>query len=328
MVRDKKTLAALSVAVAAVACLYTTGFAQNAPPNQPNFDNLEVRSLHVQGNVWMLTGAGGNIAVQVGDEGVLLVDTGARGTADAVLAAIRRITDAPIRFIVNTSADPERAGNNAVFGELPGGATSGTGSGPTPQIIAHTNTHLRLSRLEPAVPDSPLAGLPTDAYLGKQRDFFFNGEAIQIIHVPSAHSDGDSIVHFRGSDVIVSGDVFTTTSFALFDVRRGGTYQGILDGLNAMLDIAVPKFMQEGGTYIVPGHGRISDEADLAEVRDQVHMIRDRFADLAVTRNMTLPQVMAMKPLIDFERRYDRPEWTAEQFAAAVYAEMAKRRER
>jgi glyoxylase-like metal-dependent hydrolase (beta-lactamase superfamily II) len=283
-----------------------------------------VQAIKVQGNVWMLTGAGGNIAMQVGDDGVMLVDTGARGTADAVLAAIRKITDAPIRFIVNTSADPEHTGNNAVFGELAGGATTGKGSGPTPQIIAHAQTHYHMSR-DPADPDSPLAGVPTDAYLGSKRDLFFNGEVIQIVHAPAARGDGDSFVHFRGSDVIVAGDLYTTTRFAQFDPAVGGSYQGVLDGLNAMIDIAVPKFMQEGGTYIIPGHGRVSDEADLVEVRDQVHMIRDRFADL-VGKNMTLQQVKAMRPLIDFERRYDRPEWTADRFAEAVYNETMRRR--
>ena len=283
-----------------------------------------VRSVHVQGNVWMLVGAGPNLVMQVGDEGVLLVDTGAPGTADAVLAAIREVTDKPIRFIVNTSADRERVGNNAVFGVLPGGSTTGSGRGPTPQIVAHSNVLTRMNRDEPGRAAYPASALPTDAYLAARRDLFFNGEVVQIVHQPSATTDGDSLVHFRGSDVIAAGDLFTTTHFARFDSNRGGRYQGVLSALNAMLDIAVPRFMQEGGTYIIPGRGRISDEADLVEVRDQVYMIRDRVRELAVTEQMTLDQVRARRPLLDIEARYDRPEWSAELFLEAVYRELSE----
>jgi len=261
-----------------------------------NFDAVEIKVLPVRGNVYMLVGAGGNVTVQVGDEGILVVDTMFAELSDKLLATLRTLSGQPIRYVINTHAHPDHIGGNASIAKagstIAGGNVNMAISDPKvgAAVVAHEAVLESMSTREPAL---PFEGWPTSTYNTPYKDLFFNGEAIQIIHVPSAHSDGDSIVHFRGSDVIVSGDVFTTTSFALFDVRRGGTYQGILDGLNAMLDIAVPKFMQEGGTYIVPGHGRISDEADLAEVRDQVHMIRDRFADLAVTRNMTLPQVMA-----------------------------------
>ena len=283
----------------------------------------QVRGLHVQGNVWMIVGAGPNIAMQVGEDGVLLVDTGAPGTADAVLAAIRAITDKPIRFIVDTSAHPDRVGNNAAFGVLPGGSTTRTGRGPTPQIVAHASVLTRMNRDEDGRPAYPAGALPTDAYLGGRRDFFFNGEAVQILHMPGAATDGDSIVHFRGSDVIVAGELFTTTHFARFDAARGGRYEGVLAALNAMLDIAVPRAWQEGGTYIVPGRGRISDEADLAEVRDQVHMIRDRVRALAVDQHLTLDDVRARRPLLDIESRYDGVDWPAARFLEAVYREVS-----
>jgi cyclase len=282
-----------------------------------------LRAVHVQGKVWMLVGSGKNLALQVGDDGVLLVDTGASGTADAVLAAIREVTDKPIRFIVNTSADPDRVGNNAVLGVLAGGSTARSGRGPTPQIVAHANVLTRMNREEAGQAAYPAGALPTDAYLGARREFFFNGEVVQIHHQPSAATDGDSVIHFRGSDVIVAGDVFTTTHFARFDPARGGRFQGVLDALNAMLDIAVPRAWQEGGTLIVPGRGRISDEADLVEVRDQVYMIRDRVRDLATVQRLTLQQVRARRPLLDVESRYDRPDWTAEMFLAAVYREVS-----
>ena len=284
----------------------------------------QVRGVHVQGNVWMIVGAGPNLAVQVGEDGVLLVDTGAPGRADAVLAAIRAITDKPIRFIVNTSAHPDRVGNNAALGVIPGGSTTRSGRGPTPQIVALASVPPRLTGYEDGRPAYPAGALPTDAYLAARRDFFFNGEAVQILHMPGAATDGDSIVHFRGSDVIVAGDLFTTTHFARFDATRGGRYEGVLAALNTMLDIAVPRAWQEGGTYIVPGLGRISDEADLAEVRDQVHMIRDRVRALAKDQRLSLDEIRARRPLLDVEARYDRADWTAGRFLEAVYQEVSR----
>jgi cyclase len=172
----------------------------------------------------------------------------------------------------------------------------------------------------------PSGGWPTDAYLLRKRTIYFNGEAIEIIHQPSAYSDGDSIVHFRHSDVIVTGRLLTTTHFPRWEPARAGSYQGVLDSLNAMLDIAVPRVMQEGGTYLIPAQGRVCDEADLAEVRDQVQMIRDRFRDLAVRQKLTLAQVSARDPLIDFQQRYSRADWTAEQFSDALYREVTRAR--
>jgi len=248
---------------------------------------------------------------------VLLVDTGVAGTADAVLAAIRMITDKPIRYIINTSTAPGSIGNNAVLAALPGGATTGNGQGLRPAVIAHENVLTRMT-------GSGAAGWPTDAYLLDRRSIFFNGEAIDVVHQPSAYSDGDSIVYFRRSDVLVTGRLLTTNEFARWEPALGGSYQGVLDSLNAMLDIAVPRFMQEGGTYVIPGDGRVCDEADLAEIRDQVQMMRDRFRDLAVREGMTLQQANAMRPLIDFEERYSRPGWTAAEFAEALYQEVTR----
>jgi glyoxylase-like metal-dependent hydrolase (beta-lactamase superfamily II) len=295
-------------------------------PATPSIAPPAADVIRVQGNVWMVVTAAGNVAVQVGEEGVLLVDTGAAGSADAVLAAIRTITDKPIRYIVNTSTAPESVGNNAVLATLGGGATTRAGKGPTPAVIAHENVLTRMTAADGGREAYPVGGWPTDAYLLQKRTIYFNGEAIEILHLPSAYSDGDSIVHFRRSDVIVTGRLMTTTHFPRWNPALGGSYQGVLNSLNVMLDIAVPRLMQEGGTYLIPGQGRVSDEADLAEIRDQVQMIRDRFQDLAVRQKLTLPQATAMNPLIDFEQRYARPDWTAPQFAEAVYREVTGRR--
>jgi cyclase len=313
------TAARRSASSAATTALPSVAGAPAAPAQA-------VEVIRVQGNVWMLVTPGANLAVQVGDEGVLLVDTGATGNADAILAAIRTITPKPIRYIVNTSAAPERIGNNGVIATLAGGNTARNGQGPTPAVIAHEKVLTRMTASDGGRDAYPVGGWPTDAYLLNRRTLYFNGEAIDIIHQPSAYSDGDSIVHFRGSDVIVAGRLFTTTHFPRFEPAQGGSYQGVLNSLNAMLDIAVPRFMQEGGTMIVPGQGRVADEADLAEVRDQVQMIRDRFIDLAIKKKLPLERANAMNPLLDFEARYSTADWTAEQFGAAVYRDLTRPR--
>lgn len=287
-----------------------------------------VEVIRVQGNVWMIVTPRGNLAMQVGDEGVVLVDTGAMADGNAILAAIRTVTTRPIRYIINTSAAPERVGNNGTFATLRGGATAPQEQpqGPTPAVIAHENVLKRMTGEDGGRTAYPAGGWPTDAYLLNRRTLHFNGEVIEIVHPSTGYSDGDSIVHFRRSDVLVAGRLFTTTHFPRFEPGQGGSYQGVLDALNQMLDIAVPRFMQEEGTFIVPGSGRVADEADLTEVRDQVQMMRDRFVDLAVTKGLSLDRAQAMNPLVDFQDRYSNPDWTTEQFSGALYQEVTRRR--
>lgn len=285
-------------------------------PVEPRPDEtLDV--IKVQGNVWMIAGAGGNIAVQAGDQGVVVVDTGAAGLTDRVLTAIRGISPRPIRYVINTSTAPQHIGGNAVFGALPGGSTAGATRGATPAVIAQENVHNRL-----AADGAPSSAWPTDGYFGPRRSFTFNGEAIDVIHMPRAYSDGDSAVYFRGSNVLVSGDLYTTVSLPMVNHALGGTYRGVLDALNALLDITVPDDLAEGGTYVIPGHGRLSDEADLVEYRDMAWQIHDRVKRLAAD-GRTLAQVKAARPVIGWEVRYGRPEWTPEMFIDAVYPEFA-----
>jgi glyoxylase-like metal-dependent hydrolase (beta-lactamase superfamily II) len=282
-----------------------------------------VHAYKVQGNVWLLTGAGANIAMQVGKEGVLLVDTGASSMTDAVLAAIREVTDGPIRYIVNTSITGDHIGGNAALAVLPGGSTTGHGRGPTPNIIAQENVLIRMSAPGPdKKAPYPTDAWPTDGYIAPHRNIFFNGEVVDIIHQQAAHSDGDSIVYFRGSNVLVSGDLFTTTNLPLIDRKQGGTSKGMLDALNAIIDIAVPENMQEGGTFVIPGHGRVCDEADVVESRDMLYEIRDRMQDLVRVQHLTLEQVKAKRPVLGWEGRYSRPEWTTDMFVDALYEEF------
>jgi cyclase len=312
-----------SAAALTLSCVVGASSAAAQTAQAPNKGSSSVHAFKVQGSVWMIPGAGANIAMQVGKEGVLLVDTGAAGMTDAVLAAIREVSDAPIRYVINTSITADHVGGNAAIATLPGGSTTGKGRGPTPNITAHENVLLRMSTPGPDKKALyPTDAWPTDGYLAMRRDLFFNGESIDIIYKPAAHSDGDTIVYFRGSNVLVSGDIFTTTGFPLIDRKQGGTAKGTLSALNDMLEITVPENMQEGGTYVIPGHGRVCDEADLAEYRDMLNEIRDRMQDLVNNQHMTLEQVKAKHPALGWEGRYSRPEWTTDMFVEALYEEF------
>lgn len=288
---------------------------------EPSAD-AELQVIKVQGNVWLIAGAGGNIAVQAGEQGIVLVDTGAAGLTDKVMAAIRTISDKPIRYIINTSMAPGHVGGNARLASLPGGMLTGTARGATPGVIAQENVFNRMGRPGPdGKPLFPSAAWPTDGYFAPRRGFTFNGEAIDVIHLPTAYSDGDSAVYFRGSNVLVTGDVFTTTNLPFINRAQGGTLAGVLAGLNALLDITVPDDLAEGGTYVIPGHGRICDEADLVEYRDMVQVVRDRMQNLA-EGGKTLAQVKAARPVIGWEARYSQPGWTTERFIESAYPEF------
>jgi len=273
-----------------------------------------VETIHVQGNVWMLAGAGANIAVQAGSDGIIVVDTGNGEMDDEVLAAIRALSDRPIRWVINTHEHEDHTkGNEAV-------SQAGiTVNGNPAAIVAHENVLGRMS-----LEDRPVTEWPLNSFFEAQRDFYFNGEAVFLYHFPSAHTDGDVIVHFRGSDVLVTGDLFVTTHFPDIDLAEGGGVEGFIEGLNKALDIAVPAYLQEGGTYIIPGHGRIGDEADLVSFRDMILFVRDRVRHM-IGEGMSLAEILAAEPALDYAPRYEneRMQSTANGFVEAVYRSLA-----
>jgi cyclase len=269
-----------------------------------------VESYHVQGNVYMLTGAGSNVAVQIGEEGVLVVDTGNAASREALLAAIREISDGPIRWIVNTNGELDHSGGNETVSQA-----GMTVNGNPAAIVAHENV---LARMTAA--NRPVTEMPLNTFFESGRDFFFNGEAVFLYHEPS-RNDGNIFVYFRGSDVLVAGDLFVTTQYPVIDLDAGGSVDGYLDGLNRMLDIAVPAYLQEGGTYVIPGHGRVGDEADILTFRDMLFIVRARIADL-VAQGKTLEQVIAAKPALDYDTRYDTRAYTSAQFVTAIYNDL------
>jgi len=272
-----------------------------------------IESYHVQGNVYLLAGAGANVAVQVGDEGVLVVDTGATASREALLAAVKKLSDRPIRWIINTSADLDHTGGNETISQA--GLTV---NGNPAAIVSHENV---LARMTAA--NRPVTEMPLNTFFEAGRDFFFNGEAIFLYHIARAHSDGDIIVYFRGSDVLVAGDLFVTTQYPIIDLQAGGGIDGYVDGLDRMLDIAVPAYLQEGGTYVIPGHGRVGDEADILTFRDMLFIVRARIADL-VKQGKTLAQVQAAKPALDYDLRYGNDKASAD-FVASIYTDLKAR---
>ena len=324
--------ALLLAAGGAASLLAAPAYAQ-APPTAPA--NVEVHLLHVQGNVWMLVGAGGNITVQVGDDGVLLVDAGLAGTTDKVYAAIKTLSDKPIRYIIDTHLHADHTGGNEALAKLgntiAGGnvvGDIGASAGNQATVIAAQEVLDRMSSQDGTRPPAPQASWPTESYTTPERKLYFNGEGVLMIHPQAAHTDGDTIVYFRRSDVISTGDIFVTTGYPLVDIAHGGNIQGVIAGLNRIIDLSIPADEQEGGTQIIPGHGRLCDVADVVWYQEMVTIIRDRIQDM-VNKGMTLEQVKAAKPTLDYDPRYGKTTgfWTTDLFVEAVYKSLSPKKD-
>lgn len=291
------------------------GSAQNASNNP----TLEL--LHVQGNVSMVAGAGGNIAVQVGKDGILLVDSGNAAMTDKVVETLRTVSKGQVTYIVNTNERIDHVGGNANFARLGRPLAIARAAQARVFIVGFSSMLERMSDpgVKSPVPDQ---GWPNDTYSGPQKNLSFNGDAVQIFH-QAATTDGDSIVLFRRTDVIATGDIFDPTEYPIIDLKNGGSLQGVLEGLNRLRQMAIPADHMENGTMIVPGHGRVSDVADLDIYHQMVTIVRDRLQDM-IKRGMTLEQVKAAKPTRDYDPIYGHSSgsWTTDMFIEAAYRSL------
>lgn len=290
--------------------------------------NLEV--LQLRPNFYMIAGAGGNIGFQVGSDGVVVVDSGSASSAEDVVAAIKRVTSQPIRYVINTSADPDHVGGNEIVAKAGQTLfTQGGGAGIGADFLGGAASILSveqvLTRMSGKPSPRPLASWPTETFHQARKYMFLNGEGIEVFHQPAAHTDGDAIVFFRRSDVIVAGDVFDTTRFPVIDVARGGSIRGEIAALQKLVDTAIPSVpivSREEGTQIIPGHGRICDQLDVVDYRDMVTIIRDRIRDL-MKEGLSLEQIKAAAPARGYTRRYGSDTaWTTDHFVEAVYSSM------
>ena len=288
-----------------------------APAMAQNSD-VPFEVLHVKSNVYMFASALGNVTVQVGKDpghdGVLLVDTGPEPLSARIVTEIRKLSNQPVRYILNTSADADHIGGNPTIAKPDSRPYY---VAPEVAVYAHDRVQARMEMPGSGVPAGALPTLTFDT--GKV--FQFNGESVQIFSEAGAHTDGDSIVLFRGSNVVSAGDVFVTTGYPVIDVKRGGSIQGEIRALNHLIELTIPRAMQEGGTMVIPGHGRLCDQADVVEYRDMMTIIRDRVAD-SIAKGKTLPEVKAARPTRDYDRRYSTSVWTGDMLVEAVYQSL------
>jgi glyoxylase-like metal-dependent hydrolase (beta-lactamase superfamily II) len=296
----------------------------------------DVEVLPVKPNFYMIAGAGANIGVQIGPDGVVLTNSGSGQKTAEVLAAIKKLTDQPIRYIINTGPDADSVGGNEAISkaghtffpladslavDLALRMTSG-GAAP---ILAAEGVLLRMSAPTGQKSPYPSEAWPSETFSNRQKYMYMNGEAVITMHQPAAHSDGDSFVLFRRSDVIAAGDILDTTRFPAIDVDHGGSIQGEIDALNRLIDITIPPVpwvWREGGTYVIPGHGRICEQSDVVEYRDMVTILRDIIRDMK-QRGMTLDQVKAADPTRPYYQFGSKTgPWTTDMFVEAVYKSL------
>jgi glyoxylase-like metal-dependent hydrolase (beta-lactamase superfamily II) len=320
------TRLALVVMLVASASLQGAQENSSAPRSPAGLETIQVRP-----NVYVIFGAGANIVVHVGSDGLVVVDTGSADMAAKVLQSIKAISPKPIRLIINTTADADHVGGNGVLGD----AGVSLSTDPFSQeshatVLAHENVLLKMSAPTGSTSPFPTSSWPNDTFTSRFRSLYVNDDALQVIRQTGAHSDADAMALFRTADVIVTGDVVDLRQFPVIDPARGGSIQGELEGLNRLLTEFVvpriPQVLKPGGTVVIPGHGYVSDYAEVVEYRDTVTVVTDIIQDM-IAKGMTLAQVKAANPTKGYRARFgsDAGPWTTDRFVEAVYNGLKKK---
>ncbi|MGD0906418.1 MAG: MBL fold metallo-hydrolase [Candidatus Acidiferrales bacterium] len=328
-----RSRAILALVLAIVCVAGGTAAAQGRAPQAAKPDNAKVHVMHVQGNVYMLVEPDlNNITVQVGETFIVIVDTGVAELGDDAIAAIQSVSDLPILFIANTSSDPDHIGGNAKFSAAGWALPNADAPGRDPEVSAAAIN----ARLEPGATIIGHANTMTRVIVGNlakntsvtygdEGSKIFNKEPVIFAHVRAAHTDGDTTVFFRGSEVLSAGEIFSPMRYPDIETDKGGTLNGEIDALNDIIALMVPKDNEEGGTYIIPGHGWLCDRNDVVNYRDMLTIIRGRVQDM-VRKGMKLDQVKAAKPSFDYDPLYGASTgpWSPDKFIETVYHEVAK----
>lgn len=297
-----------------------------AAPDDGGLDVIKVRP-----NFYMIAGAGGNIGVDIGSDGIVLVNAGTEAASEQVLAALKKLTPLPIRYIIDTNAEADFVGGNGkvakagktIFTNVLGNPALAEAmtNGGAAAILAHDSILQRMSAPTGKTAPFPDDALPTEAFYPNRYTLRMNGEGIEVMHEPAAHSDADSFVLFRGSDVVVAGDIMDKTRFPVIDTANGGSIQGEIDALNKLIELAIPPtpFIYSGpGTYVIPGHGRLCEQMEVVDYRDMVVVVRDVVADL-IKQGKTLDQIKAAHPAEPYETQYGRVPGSTDQFIEAIF---------
>ncbi len=297
---------------------------------EPDANGLDV--VKVRKNFYMIAGAGGNIGVQLGSDGVVLVNAGTAAASERVLAALKTLTDGRIRYIIDADGGPDFVGGNeklskagfTIFTNTLGSnafvqsMTNGGGA----SILSHDSVLRRMSVT--TRPPYPGDAWPNEAFFTPRKAIRMNDEGIEILYQPAAHSDADSFVLFRGSDVVVTGDVMDTTRFPVIDLAHGGSIEGEIAALNKLIDLTIaptPFIYKDVGTYVIPGHGRLSEQMEVVDYRDMVVLVRDVVADL-MKQGKTLDEIKAAHPALPYETRYGTQPGATDAFIEAIYTSL------